>query len=275
MSASTAEPVLDPGHHVAPARARGYPVADALDDHVAQSPEHRDGTRSCSSSRRCSRWSSSSCSGTCSAVRSTSREGRYINYPHARHLRADDRVRIAHHGRRPCRRPAEGTRRPLPLAADGPVGRARGPDARRSRPQRCSSSSSCARSATGWAGARTDRSSRSWAPCSWCSGSRTRCRGCSRSSGSWSRDPETAQAAAFPLIAPLVFASSAFVPVNTMPDWLQALRAEPAGLGRRRRRTRPHARRLDVGRHAGSARVDRRDHRRRAPIAVARYRHAV
>ena len=35
------------------------------------------------------------------------------------------------------------------------------------------------------------------------------------------RDPETAQAAAFPLIAPLVFASSAFVPVNTMPDWLQ------------------------------------------------------
>lgn len=35
-------------------------------------------------------------------------------------------------------------------------------------------------------------------------------------------DPETAQAAAFPVLAPLVFASSAFVPVSTMPGWLQA-----------------------------------------------------
>jgi ABC transporter DrrB family efflux protein len=35
------------------------------------------------------------------------------------------------------------------------------------------------------------------------------------------RDPETAQAAAFPVLAPLVFASSAFVPVGTMPGWLQ------------------------------------------------------
>jgi ABC-2 type transport system permease protein/oleandomycin transport system permease protein len=35
-------------------------------------------------------------------------------------------------------------------------------------------------------------------------------------------DPETAQAAAFPVLAPLVFASSAFVPVATMPGWLQA-----------------------------------------------------
>jgi ABC-2 type transport system permease protein len=34
-------------------------------------------------------------------------------------------------------------------------------------------------------------------------------------------DPETAQAAAFPVMAPLVFASSAFVPVDSMPDWLQ------------------------------------------------------
>ena len=34
-------------------------------------------------------------------------------------------------------------------------------------------------------------------------------------------DPETAQAAAFPIMAPLVFASSAFVPVDTMPEWLQ------------------------------------------------------
>jgi ABC transporter DrrB family efflux protein len=35
------------------------------------------------------------------------------------------------------------------------------------------------------------------------------------------KDAETAQAAAFPVLAPLVFASSAFVPVESMPDWLQ------------------------------------------------------
>lgn len=34
-------------------------------------------------------------------------------------------------------------------------------------------------------------------------------------------NPESAQAAAFPLMAPLVFASSAFVPVASMPGWLQ------------------------------------------------------
>ena len=39
--------------------------------------------------------------------------------------------------------------------------------------------------------------------------------------GLWVGDPETAQAAAFPLIAPLVFASSLFVPVEKMPSWLQ------------------------------------------------------
>lgn len=33
---------------------------------------------------------------------------------------------------------------------------------------------------------------------------------------------EAAQAAAFPVLAPLVFASSAFVPVGSMPGWLQA-----------------------------------------------------
>jgi ABC transporter DrrB family efflux protein len=35
-------------------------------------------------------------------------------------------------------------------------------------------------------------------------------------------DAETAQAASFPVMAPLVFASSAFVPVESMPGWLQA-----------------------------------------------------
>jgi len=36
------------------------------------------------------------------------------------------------------------------------------------------------------------------------------------------RDPESAQAAGFVWVFPLIFASSAFVPVQTMPDWLQA-----------------------------------------------------
>jgi ABC-2 type transport system permease protein/oleandomycin transport system permease protein len=35
------------------------------------------------------------------------------------------------------------------------------------------------------------------------------------------KDPESAQAAAFPILAPLVFASSAFVRVESMPGWLQ------------------------------------------------------
>ena len=39
--------------------------------------------------------------------------------------------------------------------------------------------------------------------------------------GLWVGDPETAQAAAFPLIAPLVFASSLFVPIEDMPSRLQ------------------------------------------------------
>ena len=43
-------------------------------------------------------------------------------------------------------------------------------------------------------------------------------------------DPETAQAAAFPVMAPLVSASSAFVRVETMPGWLQPLRRAPAGV---------------------------------------------
>src|SRR3989442_1635640 len=46
-------------------------------------------------------------------------------------------------------------------------------------------------------------------------------------------DPESAQAAAFPVLAPLVFASSAFVPVNSMPTWLQAFaRHQPLSLTR-------------------------------------------
>jgi ABC-2 type transport system permease protein/oleandomycin transport system permease protein len=39
--------------------------------------------------------------------------------------------------------------------------------------------------------------------------------------GMAARNAESAQAMSFPIIAPLVFASSAFVPVDTMPSWLQ------------------------------------------------------
>ena len=39
--------------------------------------------------------------------------------------------------------------------------------------------------------------------------------------GLWVRDPEAAQAASFPVLAPLVFASSAFDPTATMPGWLR------------------------------------------------------
>ena len=40
--------------------------------------------------------------------------------------------------------------------------------------------------------------------------------------GMYTQDEETSQLAAFVLIFPLVFASAAFVPVKTMPAWLQA-----------------------------------------------------
>jgi ABC transporter DrrB family efflux protein len=44
-------------------------------------------------------------------------------------------------------------------------------------------------------------------------------------------DPETAQAAAFPVLAPLVFASAVFVPLLTMPGWLQVFaRNQPVSL---------------------------------------------
>lgn len=39
------------------------------------------------------------------------------------------------------------------------------------------------------------------------------------------RNAEAAQAAAFPIIAPLVFASSAFVPLTSQPGWLQVFSA--------------------------------------------------
>lgn len=39
--------------------------------------------------------------------------------------------------------------------------------------------------------------------------------------GLLAKDPESAQAAGLIWVFPLAFASSIFVPINTMPDWLQ------------------------------------------------------
>jgi ABC transporter DrrB family efflux protein len=61
------------------------------------------------------------------------------------------------------------------------------------------------------------------------------------------KDPETAQAASFPVIAPLVFASSAFVPVATMPSWLQGFaKYQPVSV------TASAVRALSLGQPAGS-----------------------
>ncbi|MDP1795573.1 MAG: ABC transporter permease [Acidimicrobiales bacterium] len=39
------------------------------------------------------------------------------------------------------------------------------------------------------------------------------------------KNAEAAQAAAFPIMAPMVFASSAFVPLSSQPGWLQVFSA--------------------------------------------------
>ncbi len=82
------------------------------------------------------------------------------------------------------------------------------------------------------------------------------------------KDGETAQAVSFPILAPLVFASSAFVPVATMPSWLQGWAEQPAGLGGRGRGPSTHRRgprrpcgrqgdHLDRGHRRGRARRSR------------------
>ena len=64
--------------------------------------------------------------------------------------------------------------------------------------------------------------SRASSPASpWCCCSPTPSRGCSPRSAWAIGDPESAQAVTFPVLAPVVFASSVFVPVSTMPGWLQ------------------------------------------------------
>ena len=72
------------------------------------------------------------------------------------------------------------------------------------------------------------------------------------------RGAEAAQSAGFVVIFPLVFASSVFVPVSTMPDWLQAF-AEVSPVTLTADAARTYA--LDGGvpdSLAGAARLDRR-----------------
>jgi ABC-2 type transport system permease protein/oleandomycin transport system permease protein len=88
-------------------------------------------------------------------------------------------------------------------------------------------------------------------------------------------DPESAQAAAFPVLAPLVFASSAFVPVSSMPTWLQAFaRHQPVSV------TVSAVRDLVLGTPAGADLLQALAWMAGivlvfAPLAVRRYRRAV
>jgi ABC-2 type transport system permease protein/oleandomycin transport system permease protein len=88
-------------------------------------------------------------------------------------------------------------------------------------------------------------------------------------------NPESAQAAAFPVMAPLVFASSAFVPVASMPGWLQPFAAhQPVSV------TASAARALTLGTPAGSYLLQSLGWIAGillvfVPVAVWRYRRAV
>ncbi len=89
------------------------------------------------------------------------------------------------------------------------------------------------------------------------------------------RNGETAQAASFPILAPLVFASSAFVPVASMPGWLQVFaRHQPVSV------VVNAVRDLTLGGAAGSQTLSALAWivgiiAVAAPLAVARYRRAV
>ena len=78
---------------------------------------------------------------------------------------------------------------------------------------------------------------------------------------------ETAQAASFPILAPLVFASSAFVPVNSMPGWLQAFaKNQPVSIAIDAVRSLVLGGQFAEHRQGGRlARVEHRHHRRLRP----------
>ena len=169
-------------------------------------------------------------------------------------------------GHRPVERPAQRADRTVPLAADGPVRGAAGRTTRGPRAATCSSSCSCASSASRSGGRSTPTSSAVRRRALLMLRSATRCRGSSRRRAR-RRDAEAAQAASFPILAPLVFASSAFVPVASMPSWLQGFaRNQPVSavttavrgltLGGADHQQRPHRDRV-VRRHRRGRRADR------------------
>ena len=78
------------------------------------------------------------------------------------------------------------------------------------------------------------------------------------------RGAEAAQSAGFVVIFPLVFASSVFVPVSSMPDWLQAFaKVSPVTLTADAARSSRSTRRARLA--AGRSRLDRRAARRVHP----------
>ncbi len=115
----------------------------------------------------------------------------------------------------------QGSDRPVPVVADRPLGRAGRPHVGRPRPQPLRRGADGGRRVRSWVGGSTRTSS--------ASSPRSGLVLAFAYSLSWLfaivglsvPDAETAQAASFPLLAPLVFASSAFVPVSSMPGWLQ------------------------------------------------------
>ena len=89
--------------------------------------------------------------------------------------------------------------------------------------------------------------------------------------GLYSSSPETANSIGFTLIFPLTFASSVFVPVESMPDGLrQFAEANPFTTVRDAVRSCGSARRPT--RTSGWLRLVRRADRVFAPLAVSRYR---
>ena len=173
------------------------------------------------------------------------RARRLRRLPDAGDLRADGRLRRPEHRRRAGRGSRQGPRRAVPVAADGPLGGARRAHLGRRRPQRLRRAADDRR--------RVPRRLRHLRRRGW------------RSAAivllllfgfamSWVfalvalsvPNAEAAQAASFPILALLVFASNAFVPVETMPGWLQAYNEVQPGLDRRRRRAGALSRRRDA-----------------------------
>ena len=138
--------------------------------------------------------------------------------PDAGDHRPDDGVRRLRHRDRALGRPAQGPDRPLPLAADGALGRARRPHARGRGHQHGLARRDVDRRPARRLQLLVQRRSRSSrASCSCCC-SATRSHGSSRSSGCSSRRRRRrAQALGFIVLFPLTFASSAFVPPESMP----------------------------------------------------------